>query len=373
MASRFISPTIPKRIFRDLPARAAPAVPQDASRSPVPPERIRRMHLNESAFPPSPAAIDAMQQACEQVNRYPDPQWRDLAAAISARTGVPQSCVVMVNGSDEAVAIMGQVALEPGDEAIAALPSFPGYDHSAALQGAELAKVAVRADGAMDVNAMLGALTPRTRVLFCTTPNNPTGGLLEQSDVARLCQQLPDTVLLVLDEAYYEFGIQAGGADHLQILGKRDGPWAVLRTFSKAYGLAGIRVGYCLAGSEDLADACQHVRDVFNVNRVAQAGALAAWHDTRHRDWIVEQTARERERLAVRLEAIGCKPLPSASNFVAARAPKRAAEVISALEGYGIMVRPIPAPGYEDYIRITLGLPEDSDALIEALEQILSN
>ena len=368
------SDTIPKARFRRLGPAANPAAPPDAPRAGVAPSLVRSMHLNESAYPPSPVAVEAMKAACEEVNRYPDPQWRELRTAIARRTGTPESRLLVFNGSDEGIVIVGHVALEPGDEMIAATPSFPGYDHSAAIQGAQIVKVVVRADGAVDVDAMLAAVTARTRILFCTTPNNPTGGLLDRASVERLCESLPESVLLVLDEAYHEFGLEAGGSDHLELVAaRRSGPWVVLRTFSKAYGLAGIRVGYCLCGSDDLADAMQQVRSVFNVSRVAQAGALAAWHDTGHRDRIIAQTASERAHLVAELVRLGCEPLPSACNFVASRLPGHdATTVIAALERRGIMVRAIPAPGFEDYIRITVGLADDTAALVEALAEILA-
>ena len=374
MSREFVSNTIPKAIFRALTPPTRPAVPEDAARPELSPESVRRMHLNESAYPPAPTALQAMKAACDEAHRYPDPEWRELGAAIAERTGIAASRLVIFNGSDEAIVTVGHIALEPGDEMVCATPSFPGYDHSAEIQGARVLKVPVRADGAMDVDAMLEAVTPRTRLLFCTTPNNPTGGLLEAASVERLCEQLPDSVLLVLDEAYHEFGLEAGGAEHLaRVAAHRRGPWVVLRTFSKAYGLAGIRVGYGLCGSDDLADAMQQVRNVFNVSRIAQAGALAAWQDVSHRDWIISQTATERARLLDGLAQLGCVSLPSACNFVATRlCGRNAAQIIETLERGGIMVRPIPAPGYEDYIRITIGLPEDTDALIDALSRILA-
>ena len=149
------------------------------------------MHLNESAYPPSPVAVEAMKAACEEVNRYPDPQWRELRTAIARRTGTPESRLLVFNGSDEGIVIVGHVALEPGDEMIAATPSFPGYDHSAAIQGAQIVKVVVRADGAVDVDAMLAAVTARTRILFCTTPNNPTGNASAGSSVGRAALREP--------------------------------------------------------------------------------------------------------------------------------------------------------------------------------------
>lgn len=370
MAEADPSPTIPKTTIRNLPAPGWPPTQRDSA-SGIDPARIRRMNLNESPFPPSPRAVAAMQDAVTRVNYYPDPRWRDLTAALAAATGHPQDRIVVGNGSDELIVAAGRIALSEGDEVVVPTPSFPGYSKCAAVNGATLVPVRVRQDGACDVDGMLDAVTGRTRLVFLATPNNPTGGMLETADVARLAAGLPDTTLLVLDEAYYEYGIHAGGSDHLAALAGVRVPWVAFRTFSKAYGLAGMRVGYGLCGSDRVAEAFQKLRSVFNVNAVAQAGALAALGDPDHMRSILERTRVERERLAAGLAALGCEVFPSVGNFLSARTPKPAAEVVAALEARGIMIGRLMAPGFDDYIRITTGTGEDSEALLAALAEIL--
>ena len=364
-------PTVPKEIIRRMGPWGAPPIQRDARQSPVPADSIRRMHLNETPFPPSPKAIAAMQEACTRANRYPDPRWRDLTAAISERTGHPQHLIVIGNGSDETIVAAGRIALDPGDEVVAPIPSFGGYYKAAQINGATLTAVPVRQDGANDVDAMLAAITPRTRLVFMATPNNPTGQVLRAAEVERFAQGVPDTALLVVDEAYHEFAIHAGGDQILPVLVRRAGPWAVFRTFSKAYGLAGIRCGYVLAGSDEIADAFQNARSTFNVNVVAQAGALAAWHDLDHMNMILDRTAVERERIIAGLRALGADPLPTVGNYIAAPMPMPAAEVVAAVERHGIMIGRLMAPGYERYIRITTGTAEDTDALLAALKDVL--
>ena len=331
------------------------------------------MNLNESPIQPSPKAIAAMQEACTRVNRYPDPQWRELTAAISDETGVPQHRIVMGNGSDEAIVSAGRLAVSEGDEVIVPVPSFPSYNNTAALNGGSLVKVPVKADGSNDIDAMIAAATSKTRLVFAASPNNPTGNILTSAEVERLALGVPDTALLILDEAYYEFGIHAGGEDHLDVMRKRSGPWAVFRTFSKAYGLAGIRVGYILAGSDEIASAFQKVRSVFNVNVVAQAGALAAWNDKTHRDMLLEKTRIERERLVAGLTTLGAEPFPTVANFVTARMDRPAAGVVSALLEHGVMIGRLMHPGFENYIRVTVGSPEDTDAFLVALGEVLAD
>jgi histidinol-phosphate aminotransferase len=332
----------------------------------------RRMNLNESPYPPSPRAIEAMREACGTVNRYPDAHWRALTRALSARTGVPEARIVVGNGSDELIASATRVTLTPGDEVVAPSPSFGSFAKGTAIQGAKLVAVPVRADGACDPDAMLAVVTARTRLMFLATPNNPTGGMLTAAEIARVAKALPESVLLVLDEAYHEFAMHAGGEDPLPIMRERAGPWAIFRSFSKAYGLAGVRVGYLLCGSEAVAGGFQVARNAFTVNAIAQAGALAALEDEAHMRDIVAKMAAERERLADGLRRLGLRPLPSVGNFVSCETPRVAGEVIAGLRGRGILISGIPAPGYEKHIRLTVGLPEDTDAVLPALEAILT-
>ncbi|GHD62719.1 histidinol-phosphate aminotransferase [Thalassobaculum fulvum] len=372
MADANPSPTFPKGPFRSMPAPGWPPTQRDST-SGIDPAQIHRMNLNESPFPPSPKAIAAMQEAAAKVNYYPDPKWRDLTAALSAHTGVPQGRIVMAHGSDELIVQIGRLALYEGDEVLVPTPSFPGYSKCAAVNGAKLVAVKVRQDGAPDIDGMLEAVTDRTRLVFLCTPNNPTGGMLTTEEVVRFARGLPNTTVLVIDEAYYEYGRHAGGSDHLAALSAADVavPWVSFRTFSKAYGLAGLRVGYALCGSDAMAETLQKIRSVFNVSRVAQAGALAALADQEHTRSILERTRIERERIMAGIVKLGCEPFPSVGNFISARTPKPPAEVCAGLEARGVMISSLHAPGFDDYVRITTGNADDTDALLAALEEVL--
>jgi len=365
MADRAKTSTIPNAFVRSMPAWAPPPAGKAGT------GEMRRMNLNESPYPPSPAVVEAMQDACTRVNRYPDAFWRDLTAALSARTGVPAGRVVLGNGSDELIASAGRIAIKPGDNAVAAVPSFGSFSKAAAINGGALTTVPVRADGACDAEAMLAAVDDRTRLMFLATPNNPTGGMLTADEVRHVATSLPDTCLLVVDEAYHEFAMQAGGEDPLAVMADRSGPWVVFRSFSKAYGLAGIRVGYALCGSDEVAGGFQLARNAFTVNAIAQAGALAALKDTAHMEKIVGAMAAERERVSSGLAALGCAPMPSVGNFVTAKTSRPAAEVVSELQDRGILIGRLAAPGFETHIRITVGTAEDTDALLAALKDIL--
>lgn len=334
---------------------------------------VHRMHFNECPFPPSPAVTQAIAEAAARLNHYPDAVWTDLVNALAEHWHWPPDRIVCTNGSDELLLMVGQLVLNPGDEAIAPAPCFPGYMKSAAAQGAVLTQVPVRPDGGIDVDATIAAITPRTKIVFVTTPMNPTGTLMQGAEFARLAAEIPDHALLVLDEAYYEFGLHAGGVDHGEALRARTGPWVVLRTFSKAYGLAGLRLGYALCGSEDLRNAFDQIRVGFNVSRLSQAGAIAALGDPNHTAMILDSNERERSRMTAAVTALGCRVLSSATNFIAVELPCPARPVIDALRDEAdIWTQSINYPGYENYIRISVGGPADTDALLAALPGLLT-
>lgn len=193
---------------------------------------------------------------------------------LASRLGVPAERIVIGAGSNELLFASGEIALDPGDEAVAPDPGFVTYAKIIAMRDAIYVGVPVRTDGVVD--AIMAAVTPSTRLVYVATPNNPTGGMLVQDEAERLIAQLPDHLLLHYDEAYYEFGCHAGGPEALPLLGRRRGPWIVTRTFSKAYSLAGARVGYGIASSREIADAYLKIRINFSVNAIALAGARAA-------------------------------------------------------------------------------------------------
>ncbi len=334
--------------------------------------QVRRLHLNECPYQPSPRVKEAVAQASESLNLYPDGGWTKLVEALGAHWNWPAERIVCTNGSDELLMLSAQMSLSPGTEAIAPGPCFPGYPRAVAAQGAKLVQIPVRADGGIDVRATLDAVTEQTRLVFITTPMNPTGTLMNAEEVATLLREIPDHALAVLDEAYYELGRHAGGPDHDDALAARKGPWVVLRTFSKAYGLAGLRLGYALCGSDAIKRSLDNLRITLNVSRLSQAGALAALSDTAHTAMILDKTAQERRRLTEGLEAAGCPVLPSATNFIAAKLPGPAADAARTLrEEAGILTQTIPYPGFEDCIRISIGDADDTDAVLNNLPMLL--
>lgn len=333
---------------------------------------VRSLHLNESPFPPAPAVVEAMQRAAAGLNRYPDHDGGELIAELARRTGAPSDHIVIGSGSNELLYASADISLDHGDEAVAPVPGFPTYAKTIAMRGAIHVGVAVRTDGVVDIEATLKAVTPKTRLVFVASPHNPTGGLLGAAEIEHLVRELPDHVLLHFDEAYYEFGRHAGGPESLPVLARRRGPWIATRSFSKAYGLAGARIGYGIANSQGLADAYRKIRINFSVNAVALAAARAALDETAHLVELLDHTAAERVRLAEGLMVLGFQSLPSAANFVTVVTPRSAASIGQQLRAKNIFVLPFPWPQTPGALRITIGTRQDTDAFLAAIRDVMA-
>jgi histidinol-phosphate aminotransferase len=331
---------------------------------------FRRLHLNECPFPPAPKVVAAMQEAAAALNCYPDHEGTALVRALSERVGVAPDRIVIGAGSNELLYTSADVALDPGDAAVAAAPGFVTYPKVIALRGATYIPAPVRDDGIVDLDAVLAAITPATRLVFIATPNNPTGGFMSAEELDRLATSLPENLLLHVDEAYYEFSRHAGGPDVLASLARRRGPWIVTRSFSKAYGLAGARVGYGMTSTPAVADAYRKARTTFSVGAVALAGATAALAETAYVEALLDHTAAERERLVRALTPLGFRALPRAANFVMLITPTPAADLAVALRDENIHVLRVSWRDSPGGLRISIGSREDTDAVIAALAAI---
>lgn len=373
------SPATPQRAGRswlkpwigDLPVDGV-AVPQLGGGKDAAPVRVRQLHLNESPYPPSPKAVEAMRAAAATLNRYADYTVTALAVAMSERTGIAPSRIVFGCGSEEIILAACVVAAGPGDEVVVPSPSFPSFASSAAIQGAKPVPAGLDAHGANDPKALAAAITDRTRLVFCCTPNAPSGGLMSAGAVAEIVAAVPEDVLLVVDEAYHEYGRHAGGPDVLPILARRRGPWLALRTFSKAYGLAGARIGYALCGSDEVADALRRVKLYYGASVPAQAGALASLEDDAYLAQTLDAVARERKRLSDGLRKMGLHPMPSGANFVSVKLPIPATRSTAEMQARGILVRSWRDPAHPTALRMTIGRDDDTAAVLAALQEILA-
>lgn len=335
----------------------------DAAMAPA----IRRLHLNESPYPPSPGVVAAIAAAAAQANRYPEPDCDVLLGALSAYAGAAADRIVVTSGSNELLHLLPLIAQAHGAEMVVPDPSFPTYLKVAGFFGIKVHGVPVRADGRPDVDALLAAITPGCRMVCVPSPNNPTGGPLSAAEIERLVAGVPETMLLHFDEAYYEFGRQAGGVEALPLLEMRKGPWMTSRSFSKAFGLAGLRLGYSIASDRELAMRVRGLRPNFSVNALAMAAGVAALASLDHMGETVGSIAAERRRLSDGLAAAGLDPLPSAANFVAFAVPASDGDLAGRLAAMGILTTAFHMPGNVPAIRITLGRRDDTDAVLDAL------
>ena len=322
------------------------------------------LNLNESPIPPSRLAIQAALATITGVNRYPPTNGGELIAALAADTGVPAAQIGVGVGSDMLLHLLCMVSLAPGRSAVMPYPSFPRYAGSTHIAGARAIAVRVTPDGANDVEPMLAAIGPDTSIVFCCTPNGNTGAVLSASALRRLALQVPNNIMLVVDEAYAEFDLEA---QTLEILAERSGPWAVTRTFSKAYALAGLRVGYVLCSDSRVPELLRAARPIFEMTSPSLAAATAALGDKAHLREMLRVIGEGREQLIAGMRALGLDPLPSRANFVTTDLRQPAAPVVRAMEQAGVLVRSLADPGYETYLRITVGLPHHNARALAAL------
>lgn len=334
--------------------------------------RIRPMGLNECLFPPSPRVIAAIRDNLHRINRYPDAQCPELGAIIAKRTGVPIEHIVWGNGSEELIKSALDLATHAGDHVILPVPTFWGYRSMLKSAEVDASLVPLLPDGTSSIDAMLAAMGARTRIVFCVTPNNPSGAMVSKQELDRLAAGVSGEAILFIDEAYHEFGVHAGGPDVLAAMARRRGPWIVVRTFSKAFAMAGMRIGYALCSDAVLADAVRKTTCVFNVPILAQVAACAAIDDADHLRYLLDATASGREQLTRGFRALGLDPLRSVGNFVSVALPMTGRAATQAMFDRGIQIHAWSDPGYERFIRVTVGTREDNDACLAALASVLS-
>jgi histidinol-phosphate aminotransferase len=320
-------------------------------------ERIVKLGSNEGAFGPLPAAVAAFEAAVRDLNRYPDGGGLRLREALAERHGLPVEQVVLGNGADELIRLCAVATLDAGDRAACFWPSFPSYVAAAACSGAEAVRVP-----AGDLDALLAS---EARLVYIANPNNPTGALLDVGELRGFLDSLPDGVLCVLDEAYAEYAEPEPEGPALLREGRPR--LAVLRTFSKVYGLAALRVGYALA-SPEVADALDRVRTVFNVNQPAQEAALASLHEREAVELRVHHARAARDRLYEMLLGAGLEARPSQANFVYADCGDGEA-LAARLLRKGFIVRALTGFGAPQAIRVTAGTDEENTLFARALAE----
>jgi histidinol-phosphate aminotransferase len=320
---------------------------------------------NENPLGPSPKAVEAIRAAAERVNRYPDGASFRLRQALSRRLGVGANQLVFGTGADEMLELVAKSFLGPGDEAVYAWPSFAMYPIVVKGMGATPIAVPLNAEMAHDLPAMAAAVGERTRVVMVCNPNNPTGTSVGAEAFDRFAAALPEGVILVVDEAYFEFVRRDDFPDAFSWVSRRPGT-VVLRTFSKIYGLAGLRVGYGVTDAET-AGYLERARHPFNVNLLAEAAALAALDDEEHVERTLRTNREGAEYLARELEILGIQIWPTDANFLLA---KVGAGIYDLLLREGVIVRPLAGFGLPEHVRITIGTARENEKLVKALQRI---
>jgi histidinol-phosphate aminotransferase len=332
--------------------------------------RVVKLASNEGPFPPFPAAAEAVERSVRELNRYPDGGVYALRAALAERHGVAFEEVVVGAGADGVIDLLSQATLEPGDEVVCGWPSFPSYVLDAAKTGAVSRKVPLR-DAAYDLEGLLAAVGPRTKLVYVCHPNNPTGTANGRAELVAFVDRLPEHVLAVVDQAYFEY---IDDADYLDAVGElflQGRRVAVLRTFSKIYGLAGLRVGYGIA-PKDVVAATSKVRRAFDVTAPAQAAALASLDGEEELARRRALNAAGRAELEAALRVHGLEPAgPAVGNFLYVDVGG-GAELFDRLLRQGVIVRPLAGFGAPEAIRVTVGTPEENAFFAVSLGQVLS-
>ena len=329
-----------------------------------------KLASNETPFAPHPQVLEAVESQLRTLNRYPDPTRATLRRRLSDRTGVAPERIAIGNGSCELLLAGAEAMLEPGAEVVYAWPSFSIYPHLAAMTGARAITVPLNETQGHDLDAMANEVTGATRMVIVCNPNNPTATGLPPAAIDEFLKALPRSVAVILDEAYVEFSTLQDPDESLALL-KRHPNLLLLRTFSKVYGLCGLRVGYAL-GSEEFRLAVDRVRQPFSVNALAQAAATEALNHQDEVERRVERTAIERLHVESELEERGLETTDSQANFSWVSLGERDEdEVVDGLAKLGVIVRAGRALGQEGWMRVTYGTRHENDRFLAALDQLV--
>ena len=327
-----------------------------------------KLASNENPLGPSPRALEAARQALRDIHRYPDGNGFALKQALARKLSVAPGNITLGNGSNDILELLARAFVQPENEVVFSEHAFAVYPIVTRAVGASPVITKAKNWG-HDLAAMRAAVNARTRLVFIANPNNPTGTWLAAGELEEFIQSMPAHVLVAVDEAYFEYVNEAAYSNSIAWVGKYPN-LVTTRTFSKAYGLAGLRVGYAVS-SPEMADVLNRVRQPFNVNSVALAAATAALGDEMHVARAAQVNREGMQLLAGAFKSLGLKFIPSAGNFVCVDFGRPAAPVYEALLRAGVIVRPVANYGMPNHLRITIGRPEENLRFITALKQVM--
>lgn len=328
---------------------------------------ISKLGSNENPQGPSPKVAQSVTAVGEVFKLYPDPQGRALSQAIAGKFGVTPEQVVLGNGSEDLIGVLCRASVRVGDTVTTLYPSFPLHEDYAAIMGGRVERISVRRDLEVDLEALLAAIRRGPRMVMFSNPMNPVGSWLRPEAMRQVIDAVADDTLLVVDEAYVEYAEGKDYVSALEDLKKTAKNWIILRTFSKAYGLAGLRIGFAITSDAKIADYLNRARTPFNTNAVAQAAALAALGDDAHLREVVAKTLSERERVANALVARGYRVAPSRGNFLFFDCGADSAGFCEKLLAQGVITKPWRQTGFERFVRVSIGLPPENDHFLASL------
>jgi histidinol-phosphate aminotransferase len=359
---------------RDMGAtNARGRMPVAAERRPL----LIKLDSNENPFGPSTHAIDAMRGAVSAANLYPDDDCSQLRLKLATHHNLAPEQVLVTAGSTALLSLLCQTLLAPGLNAVTSVRSFIVYSMAVQAAGGRVIEAPMRSgEDDLDLDAVLAAIDSNTRIVFLANPNNPTGTIVEPGVVERFLAQVPSHVVVVLDEAYYEFALHIAALRKLKYSNsleyvRQGASVVVLRTFSKAHGLAGLRVGYGL-GPAELLGYCARMRNTFSVSSVAQAAALAALDDPQHIQRVVDNNFLQSRVLSQGLSALGYRVVPTLANFIFCDLGKDAATFANRLQEDGVAVRPLASWGAPHCIRVTIGTSEQNQVFLQAARRLVA-
>ncbi|MFC2947465.1 histidinol-phosphate transaminase [Virgibacillus sediminis] len=333
-------------------------------------DKVVKLASNENPLGPSPRGVQAIADSLDGLNRYPDADTSALKKSIASSMGVTKEQVIVTNGADELITLVSEAFLEEGDEIIVPFPSFSEYDFGAQLMGAEVVPVQLEEDFQFDVDKMISAITDKTKLIYICSPNNPTGTYLPKSDLEKLLQAMPEHVLMVYDAAYSHYATAEDYTDGVEYV-KAGYPIIALQTFSKIYGLAGVRVGFGVA-PDYVIQTILKVKEPFNVNALAQAAAAAAISDEKHIEASREMNIKGADQLYHLFSELGLSYIQTQANFVLVDLGPDAKKVNDELLTKGVIVRYGNTWGMPEHVRVSIGTQEENQFFAEALRSILN-
>lgn len=330
---------------------------------------VIKLASNENPLGCSPRAVEALIKWTQEVSLYPDGNCTELRNALTKRFKLDPAQFLFGAGSDQILEIIAQTYINPGDTTITCWPSFSRYETVTRIMDGKMIKVPLKKDYSFDLDGILKSITHNTRIIWLCNPNNPTGTIITAQEQNAFLEKVPRDVLVVLDEAYYEYARGEDYPESIELLEQYDNI-IILRTFSKAYGLAGLRIGYAISRKETI-ELLNRVRGPFNVNAAAQAAALAALDDQEFVQRSVQTNEEGKRYLYQAFEKMGLEYIPTHTNFIMVNVEKNSVEVFKALLQKGVIIRSGDIFDMDNWIRVTIGTPEQNMRLIEALKEVL--